>query len=333
MRGGNSPSRRGKALPDWAKREREDAMGLWLLGAGLLAVAPVAAPCSMPDALRIVCEDPGLATLEAMLVAREKQVLAVTARPATWTGRAMRLRAGLAAERDGDGKPLGKQELTARIEDAIRALDNEIAIAASFRPAASPAAILSGGCLSRWLSMNCTVPSAGVVRDGPLTIYYQVMSGASEADGIGAGVMLWEVSGGKPRLIAWTFEGVEVRTPVLNAERGLLWVPGRAIGTGEGNTDILYQKRGDRWVEIDMGHWQESLRARLPDGIDAWHGVDYYLSGDSMGAETELWRPSDANCCPTAGRANLTFVIEGDRLKLDTVSAQLAGPASPWKDF
>lgn len=308
-----------------------------ILGVAMVALMPVAAeaaPCSMPAALQQrVCGDPDLAKLEATLVAREKQVLAVTARPATWTGRAASFRANLAIERDFDGNPLGKAELVARFEDRIQQLDNEIARAAAIRPGGFTA-ILGKTCLSRWLSMGCTVPFAGAVRDGEMTILYQIQTGSSEQDGIGAGVMLWDASApGAPRLIGWTFEGVEMKVPQLNAERGLLWVPGTMVGTGAHNADILYQKRGARWVEIDMESWQEALTARLPKGIDAWHGVAYGFTGESMGAETDLWQASDANCCPTAGRANLEFTIEGDRLKLSSLSAQLGGPKEPWKDY
>lgn len=310
-----------------------------MLGVAMLALMPVAAqaaePCSMPGSLQQrVCDDPDLARLAATLAARERQVLGVTARPATWTGRAVSFRANLDTERDGDGKPLGKAELVERFGYQISSIELEIATAATIRPGADRAAILGSACLSRWLSMNCTVPSAGVVRDGPLTILYQIQTGASEEGGIGAGVLLWDASGpGAPKLIGWTFEGVEMKTPQVNAERGLLWVPGTMMGTGAHNADILYQKRGGRWVEIDMGSWQDSLGTRLPKGLGAWHGVAYYLMGESMGAETDLWADSDANCCPTGGRANLGFSIAGDRLKLDTVSAQIGGPKADWKDF
>lgn len=302
----------------------------------LLSVeAQAAEACSMPAELRErVCDDADLGKLDATLVARERAVLAVTARPATWAARAARFRAWTAAERDGDGKPIGKSELVARFEYRIEELDNEIARAAALRPARSAAAALGARCLSGWLSMNCTVPASGIVRDGPLTILYQIQTGASEQGGIGAGVMLWDASKpGAPRLIGWTFEGAEMKVPQLNAERGLLWVPGIMMGTGQHNADILFHKRGDRWVEIDMGSWNDALEARLPKGIGVWKGVDYYILGESMGAETDLWQDSDANCCPTAGRANLGFAIEGDALKLDTVSVQLGGPKETWKNL
>lgn len=301
---------------------------------GLIGM-PGAEPCAMPAALQQrVCVDPDLAKLAVTLAAREAAVLKVTARPATWTGRAASFRENLATEVDGDGKLLGKDELTERLGYQIKSLEMEIAAAGTIRPVADRNAILGTACLARWLSMGCTVPSAGVIRDGKLTILYQIQTGASEENGIGAGVMLWDASGpGAPKLIGWTFDGVEMKTPQLNAERGLLYVPGTMMGTGAGNADVLYQWRGGRWVEIDMETWKDALSPRLPKGVGAWHGVTYYLMGDSMGAETDLWNESDANCCPTAGRANLGFRIDGDRLVLDTVSAQLGGPDKDWKDY
>ncbi|MES2443114.1 MAG: hypothetical protein V4574_09815 [Pseudomonadota bacterium] len=309
-----------------------------LCGAAFLlpaAGARAAEPCSMPAPLeQRVCADPELRKLDGELVAKERAVQAATARPATWAARAARFRGWIAAERDGDGNPIGKSELVARFESRIQELDNEVARAAAIRPARTQAAVLGARCLAGWFAMNCTVPASGIVRDGGLTILYQIQSGSSEQDGIGAGVVLWDASKpGAPRLIGWTFEGVEMKMPQLNAERGLLWVPGTMIGTGGHNADILFQKRDDRWVEIDMGSWDDALAARLPKGVAVNHGVDYYLMGESMGAETDLWQDADANCCPTAGRANLGFAIRGDALTLDTVSAQLGGPKEAWKDL
>jgi hypothetical protein len=305
------------------------------LAAAALAIPASAQACSMPAALaERVCADPGLAKLDTELAAKEKAVQAVTARPATWAARAAEFRALLVVERDFDDKLLGRDELTSRIEGQIEELDKELGRAKGIKPARDAAAVLGEKCLAGWLYMNCNVPAAGIARDGDLTILWQVQSGASDADGGGAGVMLWDASGpGAPRPIGWSFEGVEMRQPALHAESGLLWVPGLMGGTGEGNADILYQKRGDRWVEIEMTSWRTDLDKRLPKGIGVWKGVKYSFLAAAMGADADLWKDSDANCCPTAGRANLGFVIEGDRLKLDTISAQLGGPAEAWKDY
>ena len=310
-----------------------------LIAAALLALPGQAqaqsGDCSMPAALaERVCAVPELRKLDAELITRERAVQAATARPATWTARAEQFRAWLAREKDFEDKPIGTDALRSHLESRIEQLDNEIARARNLPTGMDRAAILGDKCFGGWLSMACAVPQAGVVRDGPVTILWRIETGASEIDGVGSGILLWDASGpGKPRLVGWTYEGVDMKPPQFNAERGLLLAPGRMTGTGEGNADILFQKRGDRWVEIDMGGWRDALGKRLPDGVDSWKGVDYYFLGDAIGADTELWKPSDANCCATAGRANLGFRIEGDRLVLDTISAQLGGPDKEWKDF
>jgi hypothetical protein len=305
------------------------------LGIAAIAVgpAPSQAACSMPAELETrVCDVPALAKLDADLAAKERAVLAVTPRPATWAARAKAFRAWIAREVDGDGKPIGTGALTAHIEERIQELDNELVRAKGASAAATQAAILGDKCLAKWLSMNCTVPMAGVLRDGDGTrVLWQLQSGASEEDGGGMGVMLWDASGAAPTPIGWMFEGVWMQTPRYEPERKLLWVSGRMIGTGDGNADILFQNQGGKWVEIDLESWQADLAARLPKGLGAWHGVDYDLT--SLSAETELWKDADANCCATGGRANLEFEIEGATLKLKGISAQTEGPGGAWKDY
>lgn len=311
-----------------------------VLLASVAMIAPLSAQaqtCSMPAALaQRVCADAELAKLDAQLVATEKRVEAVTARRATWAVRARQFREDLATQTDGDDKPLGRDALIEQIQSRIAELENEIVRAKGIAAVRDANAVATGSkCLSAWLSMNCTVPMSGVLRDADGTkIVWQFQSGASETDGGGMGVLLWDASKpGAPKLIGWTFEGVMMEAPRYNPESKLLWVPGRMVGTGDHNADILYQKRGDRWVEIDMGGWNAALEGRLPKGLGVWHGVDYSFMGDAMGAETDLWKDSDANCCATGGRANLEFVIEADALKLTGISAQTEGPGSEWKDY
>jgi hypothetical protein len=242
-------------------------------------------------------------------------------------------RTWIASETDGDDKPIGHDALAARIESQIEDLDQELARAATIRPARNAAAALGDACLAAWLHMGCEVPASGILRgDGGLRILWQLQSGASDNDGGGMGVMLWDASApGAPKLIGWTFEGVYMRAPRYDSERQLLWVAGTRGGTGEGNADLLYQKQGDRWVEIELVSWRADLAKRLPKGLGAWHGVEYDFGG--LGADTDLWKDSDANCCATGGRATIGFKIEGSSAKLDTLQVQRGGPASRWEDF
>jgi hypothetical protein len=307
-----------------------------ILVAGLAALFPAAAQaqCSMPAALqRRVCEMPELAALDARLVAREREVAAVTPRIATWAGRARRFRAYLATAQDASGQLLDSAGLSREIEQQIAGLDMEIARARAVMPAMDRAAILDDKCLSRWLSTQCGVSATGVLYGGTMLLW-QLQEGASEEDGIGGGAMLWEAQGdAAPRPIGWVFDAATMRPPRFAPGPGLVWVPGRGIGTGEANADALFQKRGNRWVDIDMEDWQEVAAARLPHGLRIWHGVDYDFLGDGMGAETALWKPDDANCCPTGGRANLSFAIEGDRLVLTGLSVQAGASDAEWKDY
>lgn len=283
--------------------------------------------------IAIAAAVPALAQDDAELVAKERAVQAVTARPATWAARSVEFHRWLASASDDEGKPLGAAARAGHVADQIHTLDNELARAASIYPAASMFAIMGGDCLAKWLVMDCRVPMSGTLRDADGTrILWQLQSGSSEEDGIGMGVMLWDAKdNAEPRLIGWTFEGVYMETPRYDPERSLLWVPGRMVGTGEGNADILYQRRGGKWVEIDLGSWQADLSRRLPKGLSVTHGVEYDLT--SLSASTDLWKDSDANCCATGGRANLDFVIVGDTLKLKGISAQLGGPDQPWQDY
>jgi hypothetical protein len=296
-----------------------------MLGVGIAAIALAAGPA--------LAQTADLAKIEAELDAKERAVQARTARPATWAARGAQFRAWLASATDEEGRPLGAAARAGHVTDQIHTLDKELERARGVTGQASRAEIIGEKCLAKWLSMNCAVPMAGILRDRDGTrILWQLQSGASEEDGTGMGAMLWDASSpNPPQLIGWSFEGVYMEVPRYQAERGLLWVPGSMVGTGSHNADILFQRQGGKWVEIDLGSWQADLAKRLPKGLGVWHGVDYDLT--SLAAQTELWRDEDANCCATGGRANLEFEIVGATLKLKGISAQTGGPASEWKDY
>lgn len=299
----------------------------------LLAAAP-SAECTMPAAIAPrVCTDPQLSKLERELAAREAQVLTASSRPATWAARAAEFRRWIANERGDDGKPVDTDSLAEEFREQIAKLDSEIARAASILPAADAQAALGTQCLATWLVHACTVPASGVLRgrDG-LTIVWQLQSGVSEDDGAAMGAMLWDASApGAPKLIGWTFEGVYMRAPQYNEKLGLLWVPGTREGTGEGNADILFQRRDGQWHEIETVSWRADLDRRLPKGFGAWHGIDYDFNG--LGGQTDLWRDRDGNCCPTGGRAYLSFKLDGDAIALDTIQADIATGWKPSTEY
>ncbi len=56
------------------------------------------------------------------------------------------------------------------------------------------------------------------------------------------------------------------------------------------------------------------LAGRLPDGLAIWKGVaiDY----ETMSGRSSLWRPDDANCCPTGGIVDFKLQLNEDRTAL-----------------
>jgi hypothetical protein len=300
-----------------------------MMAALLLALASPQLPaCGFTgaDAPRL-CAMASVRRLDETLSARLREVLAVTPRPATWRARAAQFRAWLPQYRNLDGKPADEEFAAQQVRDQIAELDKEIAQARTLLPADDAAQALGERCLATWLSMGCEAVASGVLR-GPdgLRVAWQLQRGASEEDGLGMGVILWDVTRpGQPQRIGWSFEGVSFQAPRLT-EQGLLWVPGRRAGTGEGNADLLFQHRDGGWSEVELASWRDALDRRLPAGLGVWKGVDYDFEG--LGAATELWRSDDANCCPTGGQAHLRFAIESDSLKLESLQVH---EATGWK--
>jgi hypothetical protein len=300
-----------------------------LIAALLATTAPQ--PCSLPGEIGAhICTSASLRPHEAELAAREAQVLAVTARPATWRARAIQFRKWL-GEPDLNGERPSDEMLAQRIKDQVQELNKEIERARSLQPAADEAAALGSQCLAKWLHMGCRVTASGILRGEDGTrILWQRQSGASDIDGVGNGILLWDASKpGAPRLIGWSFEGANYEAPVLSDE-GRLWVPGTMAGSGGGNADLLYVKRGGDWVEIETTSWRDTLEARLPKGFSAWQGIEYDFNG--MGGRSPLWRDSDPNCCASGGTLALRFSIAGTSLMLDEVDPDIVEKWAREKD-
>lgn len=92
----------------------------------------------------------------------------------------------------------------------------------------------------------------------------------------------------------------------------LLVIPGHLEGTGNFNAGALYRREGEAFVEIDTQSWLGDLQQRLPRGWGAWKGI--YPDFATFAASTPLWQAGDGNCCPTAGRADLTLGLRDGRL-------------------
>jgi hypothetical protein len=298
--------------------------------AAALAVFATPQDCSIAGEVGArVCTTASLKSHEIELAAKEARVLAVTARPATWRARAAQFRKWL-AQPDLDGQRPSDEILIQRLQDQVLELDKEIDRARGLSPVPDEATALGSQCLARWLHMGCRVTASGILRGEDGTrIVWQRQAGASDVDGIGNGILLWDASKpGAPKLIGWSFEGVNYEAPILTDDRKL-WVPGSMAGSGGGNADLLYVRRDGQWVEIETTSWRDTLEDRLPKGFSAWQGIDYDFNG--MGGRSPLWRDTDANCCASGGSLTLGFSIRGTSLILDEVDPDIVEKWAPEK--
>ncbi len=183
-------------------------------------------------------------------------------------------------------------------------------------------------CLETQLE-GCRVTGAGIInheQDGTWQLAWQLQRGFTPdepppGEGVKGGFTLFAYDGQDWTLLDARFDGW-YSTPLLN-EDGQLRVPGVSGGTGSYNIDRLYAW-GDLgyavyregWPEIEMHGWLETLGDKLPPGLEIWNAVhyDFRYPGWGLSARTPLWRPTDANCCPSGGEAIVDLAIKDGRL-------------------
>lgn len=167
---------------------------------------------------------------------------------------------------------------------------------------------------------SCKVLNAGFFNrmdyandEAPPLIAWQIQYGTSEIEGTIGGFVLLKHDGKDWSTLETGFDGF-FSVPQLNADN-LLHVPGYAQGTGVFNMDRLYRLEEDNttWTPIDMDHWLEGVE--LPEELEIWKGVAFDFSNWSgYTARSSLWRPEDANCCPSGGEALISLEIEDNKL-------------------
>ena len=105
---------------------------------------------------------------------------------------------------------------------------------------------------------------------------------------------------------------------VRNAAGTILYLPIAIDGTAHENASEYFLRDAGTWQPIEAQGWLKDLSRQLPAGLGIWKGVWPDLR--TMQAEAGLYRQSDANCCPTGGRARIRFSIRSSRFVLDSVA-------------
>lgn len=108
-------------------------------------------------------------------------------------------------------------------------------------------------------------------------------------------------------------------TPFISSDTHdtLLVAPVQISGTGSFNDNDYFIYKLGRWVPMDSESWLADLSKYIPSGLEIWKGVEPNVA--SMTASASLYRPGDANCCPSGGTALIDLMIAGNRLSIKTV--------------
>ena len=293
----------------------------FLLALTLALPALAQPPCTAPPgpAQAVICGDPGLRAADADLRRLEREVAALSPRPATLAARAAAWQRMIEAEppradtlEDHYASRLHEWRELLRQDRAIRRV-TPLEEAAARRA-------LEQRCLGQVLG-RCRVVATGMVigEDRAPRLLWQIQQGVTEADGLRAGILLLAEARGAWRPIAWAFEGGSYEAPVLHPQAGgvLLSVVGRRAGSDRANADLLFQQRPGGWREVEMESWREAAAARLPPGLEIRQAVAYEIG--ALAATARLSREADAICCASGGRATLGFRLEGPSLRLEAI--------------
>lgn len=102
----------------------------------------------------------------------------------------------------------------------------------------------------------------------------------------------------------------------------ILDIQDTVAGTGNYNESQYLLLKDKQWQPIDSTSWLNDLQARIPKGTEINKGVWPDLV--NMQAQTYLYKPGDANCCPTAGTADIELELVGTQLAIKSLTV---GPA------
>jgi hypothetical protein len=89
-------------------------------------------------------------------------------------------------------------------------------------------------------------------------------------------------------------------------------------GTGAGNESEYFALRDHKWQPIEAESWELELGKKIPAGLEMRKGIWPDLT--TMTAGTGLYKPDDANCCPTGGEAKVDLALENNKFVLKSVS-------------
>lgn len=180
---------------------------------------------------------------------------------------------------------------------------------------------LPGECFGPAL-LACTSPIGGYLTDPNGTdLAWQMQRGLlpdGETEGHGVVVTAFD-PGGQSVPSVWVFGQAQRLPPqyIERAGRRFLVLPARHDFLDDAEDVVFEWSDGARLSQIDTWSWRDDLAERLPPGLTLPRNVAIDMA--ELTARTPLWLGDGDTDEPTGGEATLRFVLDGDRLVLDTV--------------
>jgi hypothetical protein len=79
-----------------------------------------------------------------------------------------------------------------------------------------------------------------------------------------------------------------------------------------------YLWRTDHWITMKALAWQQDLSNFLPKGTSARAG-EAFPDLETMSTQLKLFKPTDADCCPSGGTANVEFGLDKEQFAIKQV--------------
>ena len=81
-----------------------------------------------------------------------------------------------------------------------------------------------------------------------------------------------------------------------------------------------YTWAGRDWSLVDVNSWRSDLKKMLPEGVGARLAAGALPDPVTLEMSVPLYREADRDCCASAGKAEVRFVVEGQRLAVAAVT-------------
>lgn len=177
---------------------------------------------------------------------------------------------------------------------------------------------------------RCRVSAFRRVPGSHPALYYQLQDydGPVADDPHGVGIALMSATGDRSgmRVIAgWSGSNATIEPPrvVRTVQGQIIVIPMSASVSSVPQNDIVLRLIGGAWAIVATDRWHVAI----PKGVEQWHGNA--MDWPRLRAFGALWKPNDAECCPTGG--SYVAQLRLDRRTLRVASVRYSKRLLPFR--